>query len=42
MPDCMVKYEKIVKEGKSGKIFEDKDFGHNDDSLGPNCLNRGV
>ena len=42
MPDCEIKYKKILAEAKSGKIYSDKDFGPNDNSLGPNCLNRGV
>jgi hypothetical protein len=42
MPDCEIKYQKILKEAKEGKIFEDKKFGHDNTSLGPNCLNRGV
>ena len=42
MPDCEMKYNKILTESKSGKIFEDTQFGPNDKSLGPGCLNRGV
>jgi len=44
MPDCMIKYRKILKEAKGpGKVvFEDSKFGHNEQALGPGCLNRGV
>jgi hypothetical protein len=43
MPDCDIKYEKIVKRYKEENIqFEDKQFPPNDQSLGPGCLNRGV
>lgn len=42
MPDCEMKFEKIKAEAANGKIFVDNKFKANDDSLGQNCLNRGV
>lgn len=42
MPDCKPKYTKILDEAQAGKLFNDAQFKPNDDSLGPNCLNRGV
>jgi hypothetical protein len=43
MPDCKMKFEKIIKEYKTSKNkFEDKQFPPNEASLGPGCLNRGV
>lgn len=43
MPDCDVKYEKILAEyAKSGEQFTDKQFPTTNDSLGQGCLNRGV
>jgi hypothetical protein len=26
MPDCEMKYKKILEEAKAGKLYEDKDF----------------
>ena len=35
MPDCEIRYQKIVKEAnEQGKQFEDKKFGHDDKALG--------
>ena len=34
MPDCEIKYKKILKEAKDGKIFEDKNFKPAPESLG--------
>lgn len=42
MPDCDMKYKKILMEADQGKIFCDTQFKPDDNSLGPNCLNRGV
>lgn len=42
MPDCEMKYEKILKEAAAGKVFVDSQFKAGNDALGPNCLNRGV
>lgn len=43
MPDCFIKYDKIVKEAKEqGKLFTDNQFKANNESLGEHCLNRGV
>jgi len=42
MPDCEKKYKRILKEKSPDNLFEDKVFGHDDESLGAGCLNRGV
>jgi len=41
-PDCKMKYAKILEEADKGTIFADAQFPPSDQSLGPNCLNRGV
>lgn len=42
MPDCEIKYKKILEEANKGNKWEDKKFLHDDSSLGPDCTNRGV
>jgi hypothetical protein len=43
MPDCQMKYDKIKNEAMNeGKLFIDNQFMPDNNSLGPNCLNRGV
>ena len=37
-----MKYEKILAEADKGSVFSDAQFPPTDQSLGPNCLNRGV
>ena len=42
MPDCEMKYQKIKIEAMNGTIFSDNQFKPDNNSLGPNCTNRGV
>jgi hypothetical protein len=42
MPDCEMKYQKILKEAKEGKMFTDVQFKADNTSLGEKCCNRGV
>lgn len=43
MPDCEMKYKKIIEKYKKDKVlFEDKQFPPNEQSLGAGCTNRGV
>ena len=38
MPDCEIKYQKILSECKAGSLYTDKDFTADDKSLGPGVV----